>query len=92
MLFLAKGWDYVSELQTARVLTATVEQHWQGKIEEIGEISVPVPFWPSQIPHVLAQVQTRVSAVRGQWLNQLPKSLHGPQTYLQIMNEILFKS
>jgi hypothetical protein len=33
------------------VWRATVEWYWQGKTEELGEKPVPVPLWPTQIPH-----------------------------------------
>jgi hypothetical protein len=43
----------------------TVEWDLQGKIEELGGKTVPVPLCPSQIPHGLTQVRTLASAVRG---------------------------
>jgi hypothetical protein len=47
---------------------ATVEWHWQGKAEELGEKPVPLSLCPPQILHVLTYLQTWNLAVRDQWL------------------------
>jgi hypothetical protein len=61
------------------VWRATVEWYWQGKTEELGEKSVPVPLCPPQIPHVLTRAQTRASAVTGRWLTTwaMPRPIRG---------------
>ena len=48
-------------------------EHWwndtdRGRIEALGEESVPVPDCPSQMPRGLAWDRARASAVRGQRL------------------------
>jgi hypothetical protein len=45
-----------------------VEWYWQGKTEELGEKSAPVPLCPPQIPHRSTRTRTRPFAVRGQRL------------------------
>jgi hypothetical protein len=44
---------------------ATVEWYWQGKTEQHGGKSVPVPLFPPQIPYGLAQSQTQAFTVKG---------------------------
>jgi hypothetical protein len=71
------GWDYVSELRPPAGLLSfrwymNMESHdgmiSTGKAEELGEIPVPVPLCPPQIPHRMTRVRTRASAVRGRRL------------------------
>lgn len=47
---------------------APVEGNWQGKPEVLGEIPVPVPLCPPQIPHGRTRDRKRASAVRGRRL------------------------
>jgi hypothetical protein len=78
-MFLSMRWDYVSELQKQRVYFSSprwcmsMESHsetiWQGKTEELGEKSVPLPLCALQIPHgLLTRVRTRAFMVRGRRL------------------------
>jgi hypothetical protein len=55
-------------LQMIWVWIATVEWHWQGKTEELGEKPVSVLLCAPQIPHGLTRARTRASAVRGRRL------------------------
>jgi hypothetical protein len=50
---------------------SSLEWYWLGKREQLKGKHVPVPLCPPQIPHGLAWVQTRVSAVRSRWLTEL---------------------
>jgi hypothetical protein len=62
---------YVNILHTPPMIWVwreTVEWHWQGKTEELGEKPVPVPFCPPQIPHGLSRARSRAFAVRGRRL------------------------
>jgi hypothetical protein len=62
---------YVSILRISQMIwvwRATVEWHWQGKPEELGEKPVPVPLCPPQISHGLTRARTRASAVTGRQL------------------------
>jgi hypothetical protein len=62
---------YVSILRVPQMIwvwRATVEWHWQGKTEELGDKPVPVLLCPPQILHGMIPSRTRASAVRGRWL------------------------
>jgi len=45
---------------------ALVERNQQGKTEVLGEIPIPVPFFPLYILHGFAWDAIRTSALRGQ--------------------------
>jgi hypothetical protein len=47
------------------VWRSTMERHWQGKHEKLGEKPVPVSLRPPQIPHWLTLARNRASAMRG---------------------------
>jgi hypothetical protein len=59
---------YASILRISQMIwvwRATVEWYIDGKTEELGEKSVPVPLCPPQIPHGLTRARTLASVVRG---------------------------
>jgi hypothetical protein len=61
-------WAYCSPPGDIYAYRAPVDWCWQGKIEELGEKSVPVTLCPPHIIHGLTRARTQTSAVRGRWV------------------------
>jgi hypothetical protein len=65
--------DHQQAYCSYRMWYMSVDSHGRviltGKIEELGEESVPVPLCPLQLPHELTRMRARTSAVRGRRLN-----------------------